>query len=67
MKKFWNKKSLDKLIDSYNEQIKKLEYDIILKALINNDWHTDSYYKTIKDIREKRKKLLSRYIEYATN
>ena len=67
MTKFWNKSSLDKLIDSYNKQIKKLEYDIILMALMNNDWNIDSYYKTIKNIRDKRKKLLSSYVKYATD
>ena len=67
MKKFWNKRSLDKLIDSYGEQIKNLEHDIILRTLMSDDWHIDSYYKTIKDIRDKRKKLLSRYVDYAAD
>ena len=67
MTKFWNKSSLDKLIDSYNKQIKKLEYDIILMALMNNDWNIDCYYKTIKNIRDKRKKLLLSYVKYAAD
>lgn len=63
---FWKKESLDKCIDNYNDQIRNLESDIILKALINDDIGIYSYYKTIKKIKLMRRQLLSKYNDYAT-
>jgi|14BtaG_2_1085337.scaffolds.fasta_scaffold17389_6 hypothetical protein len=66
MKNFWNKDKLNSLINNYNNQIKKLENELIYRCLINNNWNIDSYFKTIKKIKKERNKLILRFSDYAT-